>query len=89
MTIKNIFKSKKRKAFEAEKAAHEAHMFEVEQMIAEYWQLHSRIYVRILRCRTRHTIEGAWQWACRYAEEYMTRKYGHRWTGRHEFFKQM
>ena len=89
MNIKNIIKSKKRKAFEVEKAAYEAHMKEVERMIAEYWQLHSSIYVRILKRRTRHTIEGAWQWACRYADEYMQHKYGKRWTGRHEFIKPM
>ena len=83
MNIKNLFKSKKRRAFEAEKAAHEAHMKETEKLIAEYWQLHSRIYVRILHRRTRHTIEGAWQWAHRYADEYMSHKYGNRWTDRH------
>ena len=89
MNIKNIIKIKKRKAFEVEKAVYEAHMKEVERMIAEYWQLHSSIYVRILKRRTRHTIEGAWQWACRYADEYMQHKYGKRWTGRHEFIKPM
>lgn len=87
--IKNVFKSKKRKAFEAEKAAFEAHMKETEKMIAEYWQLHRDIYVRILRRRTRHTVEGAWQWACRYADEYMQHRYGKRWTDRHEFIKTM
>lgn len=83
MNIKDIFKSKKRKAFEAEKAAHEAEIIEVKRMIAEYWQLHSSIYIHILRNRTRHTIEGAWHWAGIYADEYMSRKHGHRWTDRH------
>ena len=79
MNIKNIFKSKETKAREARIAAFEARQA---IMTAEYWQIHRDVYARILRNRSRHTIEGAWQWAGRYADEYMTRRYGVMWTER-------
>lgn len=84
MNIKNIFKSKKRKAREAEKAAHEAQTRAVQLMIDEYWQVHRDVYSRILRRRTRHSIDSAWHWAGRYADEYMTRKYAAAWVERND-----
>ena len=84
MNIKNIFKSKERKAREAKRAASVALQA---IMRAEYWQIHRDVYASIIKNRTRHTIEGAWQWAGRYADEYMTRRYGAMWTERPDIAK--
>ena len=63
-----IFKTKKQK--EAERRDKE-----ITRKIEEYNELRKAIYVRLLKNRSRYTLDGAWHWATLYADEYMRRRY--------------
>ena len=70
--FKNIFKSRKVKNNEKM-----AEMQALTMMIGEFWQIHREVYIRR---RTKYTLEDAWIKATKDAQEYMTRKYGDKWT---------